>query len=344
MMKKILFLLAMVCAMCTYAQTEQSDIISATLQHGNETTVFYGQNSLVRAVNAAADAGDVIRLSAGYFDGVSIRKQLSVYGVGFEGDAEAGLARTRTGGINISQDGEKTNGCYLEGLHIDGTLEVSGALTKNITIVKCRAGSIYLSANTEDVTIRQCVSNEVYTRYKYSSWSGYYGTDGYAKNLQVLNSITGGINYFVTTEDIPSTVYVDHSIISGCYGAYVLTNSVVNANSIGEGATARGCVFPGSLDESKYTTEGNFYKRAMSTVFTDGVNNSAYEVDGVPRDLVVADDLVGIDGQSIGVHGGNYKFNKIPNVPRILSFSATPSDDGKKVTLNLKADVPQQPQ
>lgn len=324
------------------AQTEQSDIVSATLQSGDQTTVFYGQNALRSAYEAAADAGDVIRLSAGYFDGLTIQKQVSIYGVGFEGDAEAGLAATRTGAITVSQSGEKTNGCYFEGLRIEGNLEVAGTLTKDITVVKCRiTNSLYLTANVENVTARQCVINgNVASRYSYSSWYGYQPTDGYAKNLQVLNcAIGGGVRYFVTSEAIPSTVYIDHCILSDTNGAFALTNSVVNGG-ITVGSTAKGCVFPGTLDETKYTAEGNFYNRAMSTVFTDGVNNSGYEVDGAPRDLIVADDLIGIDGQPIGVHGGNYKFNKIANVPRILSFDATPSEDGKKVTLNLKADVP----
>ena len=322
------------------AQTEQSDIVSATLQSGDQTTVFYGQNALRSAYEAAADAGDVIRLSAGYFDGLTIQKQVSIYGVGFEGDAEAGLAATRTGAITVSQSGEKTNGCYFEGLRIEGNLEVAGTLTKDITVVKCRiTNSLYLTANVENVTARQCVIGEVLSRYSYSSWSGYQPSDGYAKNLQVLNCITGGVNHFVTSENIPSTVYIDHCILTGCNQSYTLTNSVVNGG-IAVGSTAKGCVFPGTLDETKYTAEGNFYNRAMSTVFTDGVNNIGYEVDGAPRDLIVADDLIGIDGQPIGVHGGNYKFNKIANVPRILSFDATPSEDGKKVTLNLKADVP----
>lgn len=336
-MKKLFFILAVVVGLTAAAQTEQSDIVSATLQHGDETTVFYGQDALVRAYNAAADAGDVIRLSAGYFDGLTIRKQVSVYGVGFEGDADAGLAATRTGGINVQQDGEKTNGCYFEGLYIGGNLEVSNTLTKDITVVKCRINySLYLSGDVENLTARQCVINRtVESRSRYS-----YPTDGYAKNLQLLNcAIGGGVNHFVTNEDIASTVYVDHCIFGGCNGAYAITNSVFNG-TIGVGSTAKGCVFSGTLDETKYTTEGNFYGRAMNTVFTDGVNSIAYENEGAPRDLVVADDLVGIDGTPIGVHGGNYKFNKIANVPRILSFEATPSEDGKKVTLNLKADVP----
>lgn len=320
------------------AQTEQSDIVSATLQHGDETTVYYGQNAFQRAYNDAADAGDVIRLSAGFFDGITIRKSVAVYGVGFEGDAEAGLAATRTGRIIVTQDGEKTNGCYFEGLRIEGDFQINGTLTKNITVVKCRVTSaMFLEGDTENVTLRQCI-------FGYLRGRSYYSNSGWnnclAKNLQVINCSVGSVNWFQTDENIPSTVFLDHCHVYDSNGAYVFTNCVFATTNIAVGSTARGCVFPGTLDETKYTADGNVYNRALSTVFTDGVNNINYENDGVPRDLIVADDLVGIDGTPMGIHGGNYKFNKLANVPRILSFDATPSEDGKKVTLNLKADVP----
>lgn len=322
------------------AQTEQSDIVSATLQHGDETTVYYGQNSLVRAYNDAAEAGDVIRLSAGFFDGVTIRKQVSVYGVGFEGDPDVGLAKTRTSAINVQQDGEKTNGCYFEGLRIEGNLEIHYGLTKDINVVKCQVtGWLHLNTDTENITIRDCVLG-------YLKGRSYYSNSGWnnclAKNLQVYNCfIQGGINWFQTDENVPSTVYIDHCVFASNNGAYVITNSVINdTNGVAVGSTVKGCVLRYTLNETVYTAEGNFYNRAMSTVFTDGIDNISYENEGTPRDLVVADDLVGIDGTPIGVHGGSYPFNKIANVPRILSFEATPSEDGKKVTLNLKADVP----
>lgn len=324
------------------AQTEQSDIVSATLQHGDETTAFYGQDALQRAYTAAADAGDVIRLSAGYFDGIDCHKSIAVYGVGFEGDPDVSLAKTSVGTCYVTQDGEKANGCYFEGFVVPD-IQLRSGVIKDFTIVKCRINNtLYLNCDTENATVRQCVigNGGVRGNYKHDSWYGDIDQNGYAKNLQVLNcAISGGVNFFLTNENRMSTVYVDHSIISGCNHSYVIANSVVNG-TIAVGSTAKGCVFPGTLDETKYTAEGNFYNRAMSTVFTDGIDNISYENEGTPRDLIVADDLVGIDGTPIGVHGGSYPFNKIANVPRILSFEATPSEDGKKVTLNLKADVP----
>ena len=71
---------------CMMAALGQTDVVTATLQHGNELTVFKMANALNEAINAAVD-GDVITLSEGMFNAFTIDgKSLTIYGAGFEDD------------------------------------------------------------------------------------------------------------------------------------------------------------------------------------------------------------------------------------------------------------------
>ena len=91
-MKKYLFLVIALCyTVVTNAQgTDQS---SAILQHGDEATFFKGSTAFKQAYAAAAD-GDVIILSEGTFEPVRIEKRLTIYGAGFEKNAETNTAIT----------------------------------------------------------------------------------------------------------------------------------------------------------------------------------------------------------------------------------------------------------
>ena len=64
-MKKF-FLLMMACGVALWGRAQQgTDVLMATLQHGDEVSVYYGKTALEEAYTAAADSGDVVTLSAG---------------------------------------------------------------------------------------------------------------------------------------------------------------------------------------------------------------------------------------------------------------------------------------
>lgn len=117
---------------CAIAGKSQSDVYTATLQHGDEVKVFYGTGALSQAV-AAAEDGDAINLSAGNFGGVNITKAVSVYGAGFEEDEATGTDVTLTGGLSIN-----SSNVHLEGLRVNGAINF-GAVS-DIVITKCYWG------------------------------------------------------------------------------------------------------------------------------------------------------------------------------------------------------------
>ena len=66
-MKKF-FLLMMACGVALWGRAQQgTDVLMATLQHGDEVSMYYGKTALEEAYTAAADSGDVVTLSAGRF-------------------------------------------------------------------------------------------------------------------------------------------------------------------------------------------------------------------------------------------------------------------------------------
>ena len=83
-MKKF-FLLMMACGVALWGRAQQgTDVLMATLQHGDEVSVYYGKTALEEAYTAAADSGDVVTLSAGVFSfsNHEFQKSLSVVGNG----------------------------------------------------------------------------------------------------------------------------------------------------------------------------------------------------------------------------------------------------------------------
>ena len=85
---------------CMLAAQGQNDVVTATLQHGNELTVFKMANALNEAINAAVDK-DVITLSEGTFNACTIDgKSLIIYGAGFEDDDVTGTRATRINGVS----------------------------------------------------------------------------------------------------------------------------------------------------------------------------------------------------------------------------------------------------
>lgn len=56
--------------------------MSATLIHGDKTTIYYTKTAYLEVLNTSAD-GDVIILSPGTFNKASITKSVSIYDSGF---------------------------------------------------------------------------------------------------------------------------------------------------------------------------------------------------------------------------------------------------------------------
>ena len=125
--KRVIISLMVLCfAMVAKAQ---NDVAIATLQHGDNVSVFKGPSALASALAAASDeGGDVITLSEGSFTAATITKPVSIYGAGFETDnAKGTLLTTISGNLTVGKgDNTTLSNVHLEGFYLDGQLNVGG--------------------------------------------------------------------------------------------------------------------------------------------------------------------------------------------------------------------------
>ncbi|MEG2157167.1 MAG: hypothetical protein RRY07_05200 [Bacteroidaceae bacterium] len=343
-MKKILFT-ALLATVAAFTQAQNTDAPMATLQHGEQTSVFFGKHAFKAAYEAAADSGDVITLSSGKFDGpANIFKSISVYGAGFEDDETTGTKATVVDPINllhadkIDEDGNtikearKVNGCYFEGLSIRNYIYFRASEIKDITIAKCSFDDCHLSGagNKINITIRQCVFGKLLgDNYNWST----------IKNLLVTNSHFYEVNYFTST----STGQIDHCIVTASISVpFLVTNSIL-CNRLPASATSKNNLFVGNVQvgDGVQDMNNNWTGVALAGVYAVDGEDGAYAGDKT-FELKYPKKYVGTDGTEIGLHGGIYAWNKIPCLPRITesNIDTKTSADGKlKVSIKVQAQT-----
>jgi hypothetical protein len=355
MMKTKRLLLSVIALACTIGAWAQNEVVCALLQHGDDVTVFKGSTAF-QAAAAAADDGDVITLSQGVFTGdINIKKSISVYGAGFEENAEAGTEKTETTGqIFIGADDENVtiSNVHFEGLCITGgewtRLEVgtlkNGDLraVANLSISKCKVGSyIQISHDIDQITIDNSVIDVLYGKDR----------NIIARNLLISNTYINNRVYDFSTE---SSGLIDHCIQGGYYdrdyanAQFRYTNCIfvstagynnssypIYHNSIG--STLDHCIYNlthvGGYYGIGIRTDNGVVKdcivAAYNEIFSDGTD-MAY-TPARTFELQKPDEWLGTDDKEIGIRGGD-GFSKIPSTPVVKNLSSTVENGILKVS------------
>ena len=354
-MKKFLLSLLALAGFVTVQAQVDNEVSTATLIHGENTTVFQGANGLISAYDAAADTLDVIVLSPGSFNPpANIQKSITIRGAGFEGDSTHNITRTRlSGNVNIVPgEGKNVNGIRIEGIRCQN-IYVQGSRTTpveqqahDLIFNNCYVeNEIRFYSPVHDATISQSyVFGLVHGNH--SDYSDYCNID----NLQIFNSNLGGLDRFLNSADALSYIFVNHSIIRranthyNCsVGAYIYYNCIVNGN-VPSGSTAHGCILIGQSGlNNNVDGENNYFGKQISDILVDGSNSLDYIVNGAPHSLAVKDEFLGVDGTPVGVFGGILPWNPIPGQPRIIDFKTTVSEDNKTLHISIQGDVPSNP-
>ena len=325
-MKKYLFLVIALCyTVVTNAQgTDQS---SAILQHGDEATFFKGSTAFKQAYAAAAD-GDVIILSEGTFEPERIEKRLTIYGAGFEKNAETNTAITAFSSyVSVGNSNIVLDGFHMEGVKVMGTLYFDGEL-KNSKILKCYTTTdIKFNKNIENVTVKQCRIGAV------------LGTNTVvASGLLVANCY---LSSNVRTFSRESFINVDHCLLSRYanedYAQILFTNTIIYGNytysssTVGQYSTVKNCIahtdFDG-LPENAHT-DGTFYRIDIATIFADAENANYDETRTF--ELKEPETYKGTDGTPIGPSGGA-GWNKVPSKPSVANLKTSVSGTNLNVT------------
>ena len=310
-MKK--FLLSLMALGCMTMAQGQNDMWTATLQHGDQVTVFKTMNALIEAYNAAVD-GDVITLSEGTFNSVTISKSITIYGAGFEDcDSTATRVTKISGTLNIGQSGVNLNKVHIEGCYLGGvSVGVNGSsetLVTSLCIKRCLFTGITFNNSpmqdfllTENVIMGDVVGNSQFTV-----------ESGQINNCYVQKRIM----YFNNCLD---KISVDHCIIyGGAHTNVFYTNDIFAYNDIYQfstGINMQNCVLGG---HSYYLTNATdcFFDVGVENIFTDGTNG-VYSAERT-FEIRQPDVWIGTDGTQIGIHGGT-GWNKMPSIPSIKNL------------------------
>ena len=327
-MKKYLFLVIALCyTVVTNAQgTDQS---SAILQHGDKATFFKGSTAFQQAYAAAAD-GDVIILSEGTFEPVRIEKRLTIYGAGFEKNAETNTAITAFSGyVYVGNSNIVLDGFHMEGVKILGGVVFDGEL-KNSKILKCYTTTdIKFNKNIENVTVKQCRIGSV------------LGTNTVvASGLLVANCY---LSSNVRTFSRESFINVDHCLLSRYsnedYAQILFTNTIVTGgysnygSIVGQYSTIKNCIFNndafGYYGIPSNVTVGTYYGVNIATIFADAENADYTETRTF--ELKDPETYKGTDGTPIGPSGGA-GWNKVPSKPSVANLKTSVSGTNLNVT------------
>ena len=329
-MKKILLSIVALC--CTVVAGAQStDQISAILQNGEETTVYYGQDALKSAYTAAQDGG-VITLSSGIFNNPgAISKNIAIYGIGWEKDTDGVIPTTIKGlDYQTGDDATSLHNIVLEGVFVDGTINVRQ--TDGMIVRKSRFNTFNVNGNNaKNITVTQCYGGNV----------GCGNVDVYG--LTFTNCYLTGR---VTNVKVGSLVLFDHCIMtySNSYNwndyshsRATYTNSIIthrggSTDIITAGATAKYCIFVVDGLNANVLSENNKFSVDINNIFSDGGTGVDYATD---RTFTLADQdtYKGNDNKPIGIND----WVKIPAIPYVKNLNATV--DGTDLKVNYQAGV-----
>lgn len=361
-MKRNLFVAIMTVVSVFVAKAQNNDLPMATLQHGDQTLVFTGVDAFTAAYAAAADKGDVITLSSGVFNFTTspatqrFSKSLVVRGAGFEDDVITETKATVVNsGIHIGNeeitgyddDGNpivnvrKADGSKFEGIAFTQIRFYNGL--NDVTFAKCNFNDItigYTFKNDEEgitcsnITIRQCVFNRIL-------YSG-NGRCNIIDNLYITNS---HFNSIYDTFASASTIKVDHCVVTGPNNrmSQLVTNSILYS-SLRSGSTAKKNIFVGlnsTIGDGVQEMDNNWISVPNAGVWAAEGEDGSYAKDKT-FELKYPNKYIGTDGTQVGLHGGNYPWNKIPSIPRIVEsdIDTRTSADGKlKVSIKVEAQT-----
>ena len=348
-MKTKSFILSVIALCCmTMAQAQKTDVMTATLQHGDNVTVFTSQTAFANAYAAAVD-GDVITLSPGTFNATNLTKSVNIYGSGFEENETDGTSITQiNGNLSIGVTGDTLSNVHIEGVYFyDYFINNASSPLTNVTIKKCSfRRAISIQSEITNVTFCNCVMGNI---------TGVY-------NIKATNLLITNCHFsMITTFQLGSTVLIDHCIVTGYTsnfeGGNISSTHTLNVsqftwkNSIftycansypqyyqraGNGATLYNCIYVQSMG-GYYSYYGNnlISVSGVSDVFSDATNAN-YSAERTFT-LQHPDEWIGEDNTEIGIRGGLYHWSRVPATPVVKSLQL--NVDGTNLNVTFDAET-----
>ena len=278
----------------------------ATLQHGDDVSVYYGTNAFVEA-HTAAETGDIITLSSGTFVPCDITKAITLRGAGCAVDTVANTNPTIFGGNIELNVADTVNFLTIEGILF--TNQVNYKTLCNPKFNRCNftkissVSSSYWMHNAEFVN---CIINT----FQFND----------ASNTVLINSVvwqpsgTSGSNNVVFYNSIIKSTINTFNALS-VYNSIVINSNYNIANS---SCTFINCI--GIHLSATGTNTGPFghgYSSGCTTytsyeeVFESFTGDFSLDEQFILKDEI-ATGFLGSDGTQVGIYGGTLPYSHRP--------------------------------
>lgn len=341
-------MVALMIVTISYAQ----NMLVATLTHGDEITMYYGNRALSQAHNAA-QSGDVINLSGGSFAPVKITKGITLRGTGIDDVSPTYLS----GDFSIEVPSTETNRLTMEGIRCPGKITMSGDCS-NPYFVKCRFTNLFsTSFSMKNATFVNCII--IKCELKGSGTLQFINSDvtldelnpsgALFKNCLIESGYSGTNNKYIYRSQIYNSIIYQTK----------QTSDINNSKNIGglnsysdydfpSYTSCHNCLFIGykySIVRSDSGSSGNYSvhhddTNAFTKVFKgyeDGDSKLFYNYELTDE---AKKKYLGDDGTEVGIYGGVLPYSSIPSYPRITKMNVankTTADGKLSVEIEVSA-------
>ncbi|MBQ9641176.1 MAG: hypothetical protein IJV06_06420 [Bacteroidaceae bacterium] len=333
--------------MSTMSMFAQDDLV-ATLSHGSSLKTYMGADALATAYTAAV-AGDVITLSPGEFNGVTIEKAITIRGAGMQQIESGGYVYTQITGdmpINVPTTSSSSSAVVtIEGVQVLGRVDIDGDNLAPVKLLKSRFQNTVmgkgvslnayscifdngLDANNEENTIFNCLNCVIRGAY----FRGISGSYNAIARVVATNCIV------CLNCDVPNSNFTNCIIVSS---DWPLNQTCSAQNCIGINSNRYGNVdvFANVDGSSNVMIEGAeidaFTKvfKTLTTTYYSFKFNETFELTPTAAAAYLGD-----DGKQVGIYGGVTPFDPAPTNPQIkkLAVSSTAEGDKLKVKIDVK--------
>ncbi len=308
----------------------------ATLQHGEDLSIFYGMDAFVNA-HAAAEAGDVITLSSGSFNSTTITKAITLRGAGFVTDTVSGTTPTVFNSAIIADVSDTENYLTIEGIKFNSftykilnnphfykcyfnwfynnQTSVTASQMTNAHFVNCRVKSFYFSANQVFATNTSFINCVVW------NLGGFYSNNGsttWYHQTEYIGGSVVAINSIIRLGASPTAMNAVNSIVIGYPGTvnsstyyYSLSGSSMATNCIGikyNSSNAPNPLGSSSIDSWLYTNFSSVFKATNTELYY----HEHFDVVSLYLKEEIANTCLGTDGTQVGIYGGVMPYTDHP--------------------------------
>ncbi len=294
-MKRIAFLLILLLSVSfvTFAQTQV-----ATLQHGDDISVFYGATALIDA-HDSAETGDIITLSSGSFASTTITKAITLRGAGCDVDTVSGTLPTIIpAAFYFSVEDDTESFVTVEGILFQDNVRPYNHDLHNPKFIRCHFAGDFC-----------------------------YNTSSYMYNAQFINCYFIKRTYFNVSSTLINCAVEDLKTYSE--SNITIYNSIIAFSDQLRSVFAYNCIlynfntsyFPADRYCTFYNCIG-IKNGNDSSIFQYQSNSTNIEVDSEEDVFAeegfyvlndeIASDILGTDGTQVGIYGGFMPYSTRP--------------------------------